>query len=141
MTGGWIPVRTDLVLLPVLRPYKRNDVFVVAFGLQAATALTFCMALCVTLFISLQTIDLEAAPRLLGFDTVDSLVVTMISINLGTLGAVVIFAVYRTFSSESLQTLRMVKTGQPPVFGLATQLYYHLVARWRDLHRRKLQAA
>eukprot|EP00966_Prymnesium_polylepis_P319921 7376337-Prymnesium_polylepis.2 len=65
----------------------------------------------------------------------------MMSINLVTLGAIVLFAVYRTFSSESLQTLRMVKTGQPPVFGLAEQLYYHLVARWRDLHRRMLQAA
>ena len=76
-----------LVLLTLVRPYKRQDVFVVAFGLQAAAALTFCMALCVLQYTSLQTIESEAAPRLLGFDTVDSMVVTMISINLATLGA------------------------------------------------------
>jgi hypothetical protein len=132
---GMLVSNMYLVLLSVVRLYKRQDVFVVACGLQSAATLTFCMALCVLQYTSLETIESEAAPRLLGFDTVDSLVVTMISINLVTLGAVVLFAVYRAFSSESVQVLRMVQTRQPPVFGLAKQLYYHLVGRRRDLHQ------
>jgi hypothetical protein len=116
------------VLLLVVQPHKRKDVRFMAFGIQTATVLIFCLALWIMLFTLLDEVDSESdlAARILGFESIDSLVATVITINLVFLGAVVFLTVYQTVTSEIVQVLRVSGSRQLPDLDLKANLKYHL---------------
>ena len=99
-----------------------------AFGIQTATVLIFCMALWITLFTLLDEVGSESdlAARILGFDTIDSLVATVVSINLVFVGAVVALTLYQTLTGEIVQVLRLTRSRQVPEVSLKPRLQYHL---------------
>ena len=117
-----------LVLLLVVQPHKRKDVRFMAFGIQTAAVLIFCLALWITLFTLLDEVESESglAARILGFESIDSLVATVITINLVFLSAVLFLTVYQTVTSEIVQVLRVSGSRQLPDLDLKAKLKYHL---------------
>ena len=116
-----------LVLLSVVRPHKRKDVRMMALGVQTATVLIFFMALSILLFTLLDEAAPDLTSRVLGFDSIDHLVATVIAVNMGFFVAVVAFTVYQTFSSPGLQVLRLVSSREVPELSLKDDQNYHLL--------------
>jgi len=115
-----------LVLLFNVRPYKRNDVTMTAFAVQSATVLIFLMALCIQLFTSLDAEDSELATRIMGFDSVDSLIAIMIVTVLTSFATFILFTVYHAVFGNRMQVLRLSHSHEVPELGLKPEIEYHL---------------
>ena len=115
-----------LVLLVVVRPYKRNDVLMTAFAIQVSTVLIFLMALCIQLFTWLHAIDSELATRVLGFDSEDSLVATVIITNLTVFSTFIVFTVYNALFGQRMEVVHLSSTHAVPDLGLKKGLRYHV---------------
>jgi len=115
-----------LMCLFLARPYKRNDVSIIAFGVQSATILILVMALCIQLFTSLQEVDPKLATRILGFQSMASLVATVIVTNLGLLLIFVGLTVYHTVFRKSMRVLRLVSSREVPDLELGIGMQYHV---------------
>lgn len=79
MAAAIVPVRASSCAC-VRTQYKRADVGIMAFGVQAVTVVFLFMMLCVDLFVSLDESDpsLRLAFNVLGFDSITSFLVVMI---------------------------------------------------------------
>jgi len=117
-----------LIVLLLVKPYKRTDVGVMAFSIQISTVLIFYMATCITLFTSLDEFDvLNLSSRVLGFDSIGSFLATMIAISFSFLACFVLFTLYQILtSSRNLQFMRMRSSGQPPELTMKEAMRYHL---------------
>ena len=97
-----------------------------AFGIQTATVLIFFMALSILLFTLLDKVASDLASQVLGFDSIDTLVTTIIVINIAFLIAVVVYTVYQTLANPGLQLLRLASSREVPELSLKADLLYHL---------------
>ena len=86
------------------------------------------MALCITLFSLLDDVDSETdlAYQIIGFKSIDSLVVTVISIVIAFLVLAALFNVYQALSTETVHILRLVRSKEVPELNLKPDLQYHL---------------
>ena len=125
-----------LVGLLLAKPYKRTDVGILAYFSQVSLVVVFLMLLCIRLFSSLEDVDvIELSARVLGFESVDTLVASTICITFGVIAFFVGFTLYQAFAGQhqDLQLLRIVASGQPPEMTLGTGMAYNLVrAGFRD---------
>eukprot|EP00966_Prymnesium_polylepis_P095088 2201648-Prymnesium_polylepis.1 len=94
LTSVRIAVRTDLVLLLFVKPHKRSDVGLMAFAVQTCVVLIFCMAQWIMFFNMLDDVASDLAHQILGFDSIDKLVASIIAINLTFLVLMVLSALY-----------------------------------------------
>jgi hypothetical protein len=97
-----------------------------AFGIQMATVLIFFMALSILLFTVLDEVTADLGTRVLGFNSIDRLVATVISINFTFIVALVVVTLYQTFSNPVVQVLRLISSREVPELSLHTALQYHL---------------
>eukprot|EP00966_Prymnesium_polylepis_P162852 3763881-Prymnesium_polylepis.1 len=84
------------------------------------------MALCIQLFTSLQEVDPKLATRILGFQSMASLVATVIVTNLGLLLIFVGLTVYHTVFRKSMRVLRLVSSREVPDLQLGIGMQYHV---------------
>ena len=84
------------------------------------------MAQCIQLFTSLQEVDPKLATRILGFQSMASLVATVIITNLGLLLIFVALTVYHAMFRKSMQVLRLVSSREVPDLELAIGMQYHI---------------
>jgi len=115
-----------LAVLFLVRPYKRNDVLLAAFAIQSAIILILFSALCIQLFTSLHAVDPLLTMRVLGFDSMDSLVAIMIITNLSLFATFILFTVYHAVFGNRMQVLRLSKSHEVPQLSLKRGMKYHL---------------
>ena len=116
-----------LVLLSVVRPHKRKDVRMMALGVQTATVLIFLMAQSILFFTMLDEVAPDLTSRVLGVDSIDHLVATVIAVNMGFFVAVAAFTVYQTLTNPGVQVVRLVSSREVPELSLKDNHNYHLL--------------
>eukprot|EP00966_Prymnesium_polylepis_P008267 190475-Prymnesium_polylepis.1 len=84
------------------------------------------MALSILLFTLLDKVASDLASQVLGFDSIDALVATIIVVNFAFLIVVVVYTVYQTLSNPGVQLLRLVSSREVPELSLNVDLDYHL---------------
>lgn len=84
------------------------------------------MAQCIQLFTSLQEVDPKLATRILGFQSMASLVATVIVVNLGLAVVFVALTAYHIIFRKSMQVLRLVSSREVPHLELNIGMHYHL---------------
>eukprot|EP00966_Prymnesium_polylepis_P233615 5403541-Prymnesium_polylepis.1 len=104
-----------------------------AFAVQSATVLIFLMALCIQLFTSLDAEDSELATRIMGFDSVDSLIAIMIVTVLTSFATFILFTVYHAVFGNRMQVLRLSHSHEVPELGLKPEIEYHLFLSHSEL--------
>ena len=107
--------------------HKRSDVGILAYVSQIVMVVIFMMFVMFRLFNSL---DEEAsdnlASKILGFSSIDTLVVTTISVTFAFITFFVGVTVYQAFSSADVELLRLTTSGQPPDLTLKDGMAFHL---------------
>ena len=107
--------------------YKRADVGMLAFNIQAILCLLLLASLYLVLFTSLEQEDvLGLASRVLGFRSRDNLVATMIAITLSFLGGFVMLTLYQTVWFDELGVLRLAGSRRLPELSFFPKMLYHV---------------
>ena len=113
-----------------LSQYKRQDVGVLASACQGVTVLLLYLAMYVYQFTSLQEVDeygdTNWTYRIIGFDNVDSIAVTMIITVLVLMAVFTMLTIYQIVNSPTIEIIRLVHSGQPARLTLDKGKKYHL---------------
>jgi hypothetical protein len=116
-----------MVMLLSTKPYKRDDVDRMSAALQFVLVLLFFAAQSIYLFTTLSGLyDDGASSAVLGFGSLDELVVVMVVCNIFVLGCFAALLLYEAATTTVTRTLRLVTNGQPPELELAPKIRYHL---------------
>jgi len=114
-----------LVLLLFEKPHKRDDVGLMAFAVQTCVVLIFCMAQWIMIFKMVDNVASDLTHRILGFDSIDQLVATVIVINLTFLVVMVLSTLYHLLVYRDVTVLKLARSGEPPELSLKTGLRWH----------------
>jgi len=131
---GFVRVLSGLMLsalycicLAVLKPYKQRSLDLLAIFAQFALTGVFLGATCIYAFRQIELeADTETAVTVLGFQSTAQIVWVVLVCNFSTVLMVVGQVSHQTFHSESLPTLRLVSTREPPDLDLSRGLRWHL---------------
>ncbi|KAL1499130.1 hypothetical protein AB1Y20_013641 [Prymnesium parvum] len=118
-----------LLALLAVKPYKRADVGVMAYGSQTAIVLMLYMSMYVHYFAALEREDgdeTDLPSRILGFGSMDSLVATMIALVFLLLCLFPAVTVYQALFAQDVALLLLVSSDQPPELSLDKGKEFHL---------------
>ena len=116
-----------LSVLLTQKPYKRDDMNHFSSILQVLLVLLFTASQSVYLFRKLELYyESESTFRILGFRSLDEIVVMMISFNLLVLAAFLAMLVYQAMTHRVVDSFRLVSSRQPPELTLARRMHYHV---------------
>ena len=127
LLAGTMVALMYLVVIQLVRPYKRNDVNMMAIGTQFCLVCVFMGATFVKVFNDLETTyGLDDAQEFTGFDSSHRIVVAMIAFNLVVLIMIGSLTLYELSHEDSLPTVRRIGTKMVPELEASAAIKWHL---------------
>ena len=118
---------SDLIVLQLVRPYKRKDVNFIAIATQVSLVCVFMGATFLKFYNRLsESYSNNDAEEITGFSSGHRIVIAMLTFNLSVLFFIGTLTFYQYASVDSLRSIRLISTNQVPELGIAGALKYHL---------------
>ena len=116
-----------LIILELVRPYKRRDVNFIAIATQVSLVCCFLGATFLKFYNRLaDDYSIEEAEQITGFSSGRRIVIAMLVFNLNVVALIGGLTVYQLGMEDLLPTIRRIDNGRAPELRIAQGLKYHL---------------